>query len=108
MKNALSTAALIATLALSAWNAQAQVPSAEAGNVMDLHSTHSALSRQQVKNEFLAARANGTLKHAGGDGYLIALPTNTRQAATQRSQIERQASTALQAADGLPEVGTQQ
>ncbi|WP_313303052.1 hypothetical protein [Diaphorobacter sp.] len=34
MKNALSTAALIATLALTAWNAQAQVPSAEAGDAM--------------------------------------------------------------------------
>lgn len=108
MKNALSTAALIATLSLTAWNAQAQVPSAEAGDAMVLHSTHSSLSRQQVKNEYLAARANGTLKHAGGDGYLIALPTNAQQARVQNNQVARQAAATLQTADGLPEVGSQQ
>lgn len=106
MKNILNTAAVVAVLAMGAVSAQAQVNSAEAGYGTDVTNAQSTMSRQQVVNDFLTARKNGTLSMVG-DTYTD--PTaNITGSTVARSAVQRQAASAAVAGNGIVGEGSVQ
>ncbi|QIL71711.1 DUF4148 domain-containing protein [Diaphorobacter sp. HDW4B] len=106
MKSILNTAAVVAVLAVSAVSAQAQVNSAEAGYGTDVTNAQSTKSRQQVINEYLAARKDGTLPLVG-DSYTDPAADN-HGAAVARSNVQRQAAGAAHAGTAIQGEGSVQ
>ena len=106
MKSILNTAAVVAVLAVSAVSAQAQVNSAEAGYATDVTNAQSTKSRQQVINEYLAARKDGTLPLVG-DSYTDPAADNYG-AAVARSNVQRQATGAAHAGNAIQGEGSVQ
>ena len=106
MKSILNTAAVVAVLAVSAVIAQAQVNSAEAGYATDVANAQSTMSRQQVINEYLTARKNGTLPLVG-DSYTDPVAANNG-AAVARSNVQRQAAGAAHAGTAIQGEGSVQ
>ncbi len=108
MKNVFNTAAIAAVLALGAVSAQAQVQSAEAGYAADIYNAKSTMSRQQVVNDYLAARKDGTLPLAGGDGYTDPLRDARGSSTLTRAEVKRDAATFAQSGNVLEGIGSVQ
>ena len=106
MKSILNTAAVVAVLAVSTVSAQAQVNSAEAGYGTDVANAQSTKSRQQVINEYLAARKDGTLPLVG-DSYTDPAADN-HGSAIARSNVQRQATGAAHAGNAIQGEGSVQ
>ncbi|MPM30758.1 hypothetical protein SDC9_77308 [bioreactor metagenome] len=84
MSFATRTIAALALLAAGTLSAQAQVQSAEAGTIAQTASTPSTLTRAEVRDAVIAARANGTLIQHRGDELRVSV-THGSQAVASRT-----------------------
>ena len=98
-KNTIRSLAIVALMAAGAVSAQAQVQSAEAGFVPANSSQTSALTRQQVTNDYLKAREQAPLGLTSGDAYLATPMFNNKSATSglTRAQVRAETVQAMQA-----------
>lgn len=97
-KNTIRSLAIVALMAAGAASAQAQVQSAEAGFEPTNATQHSALTRQQVTNDYLKARAQAPLGLTSGDAYLATpvFKNTSASSSLTRAQVRAETVQALQ------------
>lgn len=107
MKTVLQTTIAAAVLVASSFAANAQVQSAEAGFAPDIYNAQSTLTRQQVNADYQAALKDGSLPVGDGDSFSFPA-ANAKGATLARSEVQRQATAAAHAGNGLQGEGSVQ
>ena len=102
MKNVFNTAAIAAVLALGAVSAQAQVQSAETGFATPISQYQSTLTRQEVTNAVLEARANGTLITNRADELRVSMNQARGTSTLTRAEVKAQTIANLKSSDRMP------
>ena len=102
MKTAIQSVAVFALLAAGATVAQAQVQSAETGFATPISQYQSTLTRQEVTNAVLEARANGTLITNRADELRVSMNQARGTSTLTRAEVKAQTIANLKSSDRMP------